>query len=154
MKKIAVLAVLPTIALASCGKSENASQNQAQNNAPANNTQNANIPVKDQTLNPNINTQVTSSDWITTKDFNLSYNLPDGRPLTFKWNLEIENWAVKAVNFPAYDLVNDKSYEVEFAKKMQADLIGKQIKWLQYDGMSGASLTTKAFNDFLNTINK
>jgi hypothetical protein len=105
-------------------------------------------------LNPNINTRVTTTTWLTKKEFNLSCNLPNGKPLTFNWNLEIENWSVKAVNFPEYDLVNGKSYEVQIAKKMQADLIWKTVKWLQYDGMSWASSTTKAFNDFLNTINK
>ena len=154
VKKIAIIAVLPAIALASCGKSENASQNQTQNNTPANNTQNANTSANNQALNQNINNQVTNTAWITTKNFNLTYTLPDGRPLTFKWNLEIDAGVIKLVNFPDYDLVNGKTYEVQFAQKMQKDLVWKQIKWLQYDGMSWASLTTKAFNDFLNTINK
>ncbi len=152
MKKIAALAVLPVIALASCGKTETIKQ-VTSTPTPSNGNQN-NANAQNNSLNPNINTQVTNTAWITTKEFNLSYNLPNGKPLSFKWNLEIENWNVKSVNFPEYDLINWKTYEVQFAKKMQADLIGKQVKWLQYDGMSWASLTTKAFNDFLNTINK
>lgn len=154
MKKIAALAVLPVIALASCGKTETVKQVTSTPTPSNGNGNQNNTNAQNNSLNPNINTQVTTTAWITTKEFNLSYNLPNGKPLSFNWNLEIENWAIKAVNFPTYDLVNDKSYEVQFAKKMQADLIGKTVKWLQYDGMSGASLTTKAFNDFLNTINK
>ncbi|MDD5213339.1 MAG: hypothetical protein PHG82_02855 [Candidatus Gracilibacteria bacterium] len=154
MKKIAALAVLPVIALASCGKTETVKQVTSTPTPSNGNGNQNNTNAQNNSLNPNINTQVTTTAGITTKEFNLSYNLPNGKPLSFNGNLEIENGAIKAVNFPTYDLVNDKSYEVQFAKKMQADLIGKTVKGLQYDGMSGASLTTKAFNDFLNTINK
>jgi hypothetical protein len=105
-------------------------------------------------LNPQINSWVTDSTWIKIEEFKLTYNLPDGRPLKFNWNIEIENGKIKSLHFPELNLNDEKSYDVKFAKKMQSDLIWKEIKWLQYDGMTGASLTTNAFNTYLNTINK
>lgn len=154
MKKIAVLATLPVIALASCGKEDN-QKKEVVNNAPINTQTQNNTTVKESSpVNENINTTTTNETWLVKKEFKLTYDLPDGRPLKFNWNLEIENWIIKSVNFPEYDLTNDVTYEVKFAKEMQINLVGKTLKWLQYDGMTGASLTTDAFNAYLNTINK
>lgn len=157
MKKITTFAVLPLIALASCSKDTNTQYTSEENN-PVTNTENVTPENTEMTqswkLDENITPSTTDAAWVVTKEFKLMYDLPDGKPLKFNWSLEIEAGKVKAVNFPEYDLENAQTYEVKFAKKMQIDLVWKELKWLQYDGMSGASLTTDAFNSYLNTINK
>lgn len=153
MKKIVVLASLPVIALSSCGKEDNQKKEIVNNTAV--NTQTENKAVQETApLNENISSWTTNESWLTIKEFKLTYDLPNGKPLNFNWSLEIENWVIKKVNFPEYDLENAKTYEVKFAKKIQSDLVWKTLKWLQYDGITWASLTTKAFNEYLNTINK
>lgn len=159
MKKITTFAVLPLIALASCSKNTETTPVVIPEVTPVSNTETV-TPVENKdmvqsgTLNEDITSSTTDTAWVVTKEFKLTYDLPDGKPLAFNGNLEIEAGKVKAVNFPEYDLTKDVTYEVKFAKKMQIDLVWKEIKWLQYDGMSGASLTTNAFNTYLNTINK
>ncbi|MDD5769436.1 MAG: hypothetical protein PHE25_00560 [Candidatus Gracilibacteria bacterium] len=164
MKKITTLAILPLMALASCSKNEE--KVETPKNTPIETTQQTTPEVATPTevtnsgtetqeiLNQNISTGITNESGVSIKEFKLTYNLPDGKPLNFNGNLEIEGGKIKSVNFPEYDLINDQSYEVKFAQKLQSDIVGKEIKGLQYDGMSGASLTTNAFNEFLNTINK
>ncbi len=149
MKKFTALAILPVIFLTSCSETEQkVSTDKTVSNSP-------NIETKENnSLDNNISTQITDSSGMVKKEFNLSYNLPDWRPLSFNWNLEIQNWVITAINFPEYNLTYGQWYEVEFAKKLQKDLIWKQIKGLQYDWMTWASLTTKAFSDYLSTINK
>lgn len=160
MKKIQALALLPIIALASCGKGEETKTETTPTPSEVaipEVTPEVTVVTQEstpETLNENIATATTQETWVSTKEFNLTYNLPDGRPLEFSGNLEIENGKIISVNFPKYDLTNPQSYEVKFAVKLQSDIIGKEVKGLQYDGMSGASLTTNAFNEFLNTINK
>ena len=152
MKKIAILATLPVIALSSCGKEE--VKNNEMPKTPVNNqTENKQVQENVQ-LNENINSGTTNTSGIEVKEFKLTYDLPNWKPLQFNWNLEIENWIIKSVNFPEYNLEDAKTYGVKFAKKMQGDLVGKQLKWLKYDWMSWATLTTDAFNAYLNTINK
>lgn len=160
MKKIASIAILPIIALASCGKNEETKVEMTQTPSEVATPEvspEVNVVSEvssGETLNENVATTTTEQTGSTVKEFNLTYNLPDGRPLEFSGNIEIEDGKVKSVNFPKYDLTNPQSYEVKFAIKLQSDIVGKEVKGLQYDGMSGASLTTNAFNEFLNTINK
>jgi hypothetical protein len=59
VKKIAVLAVLPVIALASCGKTETVKQ-VTSTPTPSNGNQN-NANAQNNSLNPNINTRVTTT---------------------------------------------------------------------------------------------
>lgn len=159
MKKITTFAVLPLIALASCSKDTVTTPVVIPEVTPVTNTETV-TPVENTEmtqswkLDENITSSTTDTAWVVTKEFKLAYDLPDGKPLVFNGNLEIEAGKIKAVNFPEYDLENAQTYEVKFAKKMQIDLVWKEVKWLQYDGMSGASLTTGAFNKYLNTINK
>ncbi len=152
MKKITTFAMLPLITLASCSKDTTPVVT-----PEANPVANEAIPEANPVANETLNTQITTTTnetGIVIKQFRLTYDLPDGQPLAFNGDIEIENGKIKSINFPEYDLSNDASYEVKFAKAMQVDLIGKEIKWLQYDGMSGASLTTDAFNKYLTTINQ
>lgn len=151
MKNFSFISILFIFVLSSCWQQN---WNPQVNNSPKTVWGNQITIKENNSLDNNISAQVTDSSGMVKKEFNLSYNLADWRPLEFSWNLQIENWTIKSVEFPNYDLVNWQWYEVEFAKKIQKDLIWKQIKGLQYDWMTWASLTTKAFNEFLNTINK
>ena len=151
MKKITTLAMMPLFALASCWQDatnvESASWTTNQSAVEWTQTSTST------TLNSNISSSVATT-WKVDKTFEETYALPNWSTASVKWFLTINDWKVESIAFDWLDLSNDKNPVVTFAKWISSKIVGQSVKGLQVDTISGASLTTEAFNKFLNTINK
>lgn len=140
MKKIATLAVLPVIALASCEKEE------VQINTPIE-SQNevVNETTSTSTLNENI-TQTSTDE----QAFNFNYEIGGNQvPVSGKFVLEKGIVTEMIVNGAT---INGETPIDKFATNAPSQVIGKSLNWLKIDSVSGASYVTMGFNEFLTTL--
>lgn len=149
MKKIATLAVLPVIALASCWKNEEVVNVTPTPLESENSTQEQSSTQEN--LNQNISsTSVDSETMETEKSFEFSYE-KDGNIIPVSGKFVLENGIVKDMIIDWVDLTVESPL-ASFAKNAPAQIIWKELKWLQIDTVSGASYVTTWFNSFLATF--
>lgn len=150
MKKIWTLAILPIIALASCGKTQTEEETQIQV-VPENMDMNYQdeVSFEDESLNENISTVITD-DTQNEKIFQFSYE-KDGNIVPVSGKFFLDNWIITGIEVDWVDL-NEKGPLVDFAKNVPAQIIGKSLSWLQVDTVSGASYVTVGFNEYLSTV--
>lgn len=149
MKKIATLAVLPVIALASCSKNEEV-VNVTPTPLESENSTQEQLSTQEN-LNQNISsTSVDSETMETEKSFEFSYE-KDGNIIPVSGKFVLENWVVTEMIIDWVDL-NTNTPLASFAKNAPAQIIWKELKWLQIDTVSWASYVTTWFNSFLATF--
>lgn len=155
MKKIWALAVLPIIALASCGKQETAP---VETNTPVETTTPENLDtmvtpeVKNETLDQNISsteTDVATQD--TERLFAFSYE-KDGYIIPVSGKFLLENGKITGIVVDGTDPFNGKTPLDSFARNVWSQIIGKELKGLQVDTVSWASYVTVGFNSFLSSL--
>lgn len=81
----------------------------------------------------------------------ISYRVPEGK-YSMDVAITITNDIVTAVNTTFNSRAEHDSYTRRFVKSYESSVIGKDIETLNLSRVGGASLTTKAFNDALDTI--
>ncbi|MFZ3233523.1 MAG: FMN-binding protein [Patescibacteria group bacterium] len=81
-----------------------------------------------------------------TVEFNQPYSLGT-QTAYLKGRMVLENGIVKSVEVPGA-----QGPQATFAAGIGDEAYGKPVKGLQIDTISGASLTTAAFNEFLKTV--
>lgn len=150
MKKIATIAVLPIIALASCSKEEQTLENSIETTNTQNTTE-LNTISNEETLNQDISSTTTDSETIDNeRAFEFNYEIW-GNIVPVKWKFILEEGKVKDMIFEGIDLTQESPLS-SFAKNAPAQVIWKELKWLQIDTVSGASYVTIWFNQFLSTL--
>lgn len=176
MKKLSALVVLPVIALASCGKSQETTPVE-ENTTPVENTTsqvtpdmgtftepvNENIevlPVVDTTPAQDVAPVVVDSTSTgettpvvaaeTVKAMNFTYDLY-GKEVKVVGNITVDaTGKISAVTFD-----DATSFEIgqaplkNFTEQMKTTLIGKDFAGLQIDTVTGATLVSTAFNQYL-----
>lgn len=157
MKKIQAAAMLPLFALASCGTATQTPVEEV--------TMDGNLEVTDETttdVEVNVETEevpmneevsmveTTVESDVQTIEINAPYALPNGQQVSFTATLKVLNGFVVEVSG-----LEDKMWtQISFAEAFPNAILGKELKGLQIDAISGASLTTMAVNQFLNTVNQ
>lgn len=157
MKKIAIAAILPVIALTSCNKEPVQSEKVDLDSTSTNETENisseTNSWVENVELNSWIVSSETSQNWEEVKYFWQNYVLPNGETATLAWKMTVVEWKITSIEFPDVDL--ESGYpQATFAKAIWEKVIWKELTWLQVDAVSWASLTTMAFNEYLKQFSK
>lgn len=157
MKKIAIAAILPVIALTSCNKepiqSEKVDLDASFPETVENISSETNSWVENVELNSWIVSSETSQNWEEVKYFWQNYVLPNGETATLAWKMTVVEWKITSIEFPDVDL--ESGYpQATFAKAIWEKVIWKELTWLQVDAVSGASLTTMAFNEYLKQFSK
>lgn len=154
MKKIWALAILPIIALASCGKEE---VNPVENTPVENNTsevqdtntlEQSNTETLDQNIS-SVETDVATQD--TERLFAFSYEI-QGNIVPVSGKFLLENGKITGIVVDATDVENGKTPLDAFARNVWAQIIGKELKGLQVDTVSWASYVTVGFNSFLSSL--
>lgn len=79
-------------------------------------------------------------------DFEQPYDIGTNTAM-LKGRIVLENGIVKSVTVP-----DAKGPQAAFAAGIADEAYGKPVKGLQIESISGASLTTVAFNEFLKTV--
>lgn len=79
-------------------------------------------------------------------EFNQPYSIGE-QTAYLKGRLVLENGIVKSV-----EVVDPKGPQATFAAGIADEAYGKPVKGLQIETISGASLTSAAFNEFLKTV--
>ncbi len=155
MKKIWALAILPIIALTSCGKEE---VTPAENTPVENNTsevQDTNTEVQDtntETLDQNISSVETDTNTQDTERlFAFTYE-KDGYVIPVSGKFLLENGKITGIIVDGADVENGKAPIDSFARNVWAQIIGKELTGLQVDTVSGASYVTVGFNNFLSSL--
>lgn len=101
--------------------------------------------------------QVTNKTWAVngnTYTTSIEYEIPEGTE-TNTFTLVIENNLIKSVTVGITETVNKTSllYQQDFADNIAAVIVSKDITTLpEIDRISGASLTTQAFNDAIKKL--
>lgn len=97
-------------------------------------------------------TESTTPQGGVTKTQYLSYKSPAGDD-TMSVSVTTKDGVVTAVSATP-EATNPISLQLQkaFADNVSGKVVGKSVKNLKVDTISGASLTTKAFNDFLATV--
>ncbi|MGE4443554.1 MAG: hypothetical protein AB7E37_01005 [Candidatus Altimarinota bacterium] len=155
MKKIGALAILPIIALASCGKEEVVTPEvttPVENNTPE--VQNVNVEEQSNTenLNQNISSVETDSETQDTERlFAFSYE-EDGNIIPVSGKFLLENGKITGIVVDGVDVENDRTPLASFARNVPSQIVGKELKGLQVDTVSGASYVTVGFNNFLSSL--
>ncbi len=159
MKKVQAIAVLPLFALASCGTASQTPVDETPENVSIDLSGEETIDLQeivDQVeLESDISSVETTVENTTTGQVQIievvaPYVWPNGENSVFTATLEVLDGVVVAVGG-----INDKEGKQEvFAQQFPEAILGKPLAWLQVDGISGASLTTIAVNQFLNTVNQ
>lgn len=150
MKKLAIAAILPLVALTSCNKEQ--AQEVIETNTWNTNIDNTWSEASTwEVLNSEISASTMTSSWVEVKNFSQKYLLPNGEDSVLAWKIQLENWIIKSIEFPWLDL-NSWYPQATFAKAIWEKIIWKEIKWLQVDAVSWASLTTTAFNEYLKNL--
>jgi len=150
MKKLAIAAILPLVALTSCNKEQ--AQEVVESNTWNTNIDNTWSEVSTwEVLNSEISASTMTASWVEIKNFSQKYLLPNGEESVLAWKIQLENWIIKSIEFPWLDL-NSWYPQATFAKAIWEKIIWKEIKWLQVDAVSWASLTTTAFNEYLKNL--
>lgn len=157
MKKIAIAAMLPVIALASCNKETNQEETKTLDSTSTSTNENISVEtsswVENVELNQWIVSSETSQNWEEVKYFSQNYVLPNSETATLSWKMTIVDGKITSIEFPDVDL--ESGYpQATFAKAIWEKVIWKEIAWLQVDAVSGASLTTMAFNEYLKEFSK
>lgn len=154
MKKIWALAILPIIALASCGKEEvipventpvenNTSEVQDTNTVEQSNTE---------TLDQNISSVETDANTQDTERlFAFTYE-KDGYVIPVSGKFVLENGKITGIVVDGADVENGKSPIDSFARNVWSQIIGKELTGLQVDTVSWASYVTVGFNNFLSSL--
>lgn len=161
MKKIQALALLPIIALASCGKNEEVKVETTQSWVTTEDTS-----VKVETTQSGVTAEVatveeegtgeTLNSWIiavpvvTEQPFEFTYKL-GAQVVPVKWTIGIAEGKILSLVVDGVK-PTDKWPLVEFAKNAPLAVIWKEVKGLKIDSISGASLTTAWFNQYLSTL--
>lgn len=150
MKKIATLAILPVIALASCGKEEQTLDTSLET-TNTQNTNEVNTSSTEETLNQDISLTTTDSETSETeRTFEFSYE-KDWNIISVSGKFIIENWVVKEMVVNWADL-NEQTPLDMFGRIAPFHVVWKNLNWLQIDSISGASYVTIWFNQFLSTL--
>lgn len=150
MKKLATIAVLPIIALASCSKEEQTLETSLETNNTQN-TNELNTNSTEETLNQDISSTTTDSETIgSERTFEFNYE-KDGYIIPVSGKFILENWIVKEMIVNGAD-INWETPLDSFAKNAPEQVIGKALNGLQVDTISGASYVTIWFNQFLSTL--
>lgn len=106
------------------------------------------LPIENNTGTTIEKTTPTSQESAIKEDI-LSYTSPAGKE-TIKTNLTVKNGIITDVSTtPLATHPISLKLQTAFSAKVSESVIGKAIKGLKVDTISGASLTTGAFNDFL-----
>lgn len=155
MKKIWALAILPIIALASCGKEE---ISPVETNTPAENItpQEMDTTVTpeetSQTLDQNISSMETdSATQDTERLFAFSYE-KDGNIIPVSGKFLLENGKITGIVVDGTDVENGKTPLDSFARNVVEQIVGKELTGLQVDTVSWASYVTVGFNNFLSSL--
>ncbi len=155
MKKIWALAILPIIALASCGKEEVVTPEvttPVENNTPE--VQNVNVEEQSntETLDQNISSVETDTNTQDTERlFAFTYE-KDGYVIPVSGKFLLENGKITGILVDGADIENGKAPIDSFARNVWAQIIGKELTGLQVDTVSGASYVTVGFNNFLSSL--
>lgn len=150
MKKIATIAVLPIIALASCSKEEQTLETSLETTNTQNTTE-LNTNSTEETLSQDISSTTTNSETIDNeRAFEFNYEIW-GNIVPVSWKFILENWIVKEMIVNGAD-INWETPLDSFAKNAPEQVIGKALNGLQVDTISGASYVTIWFNQFLSTL--
>lgn len=80
-------------------------------------------------------------------DFEQPYDISTDKKAVLKGRLVLENGIVKSVSVPGA-----QGPQATFAAGIADEAYGKPVKGLQIETISGASLTSAAFNEFLKTV--
>lgn len=170
MKKLGYIALL-AIVLASCSKTEQTPVETPTTDTTSSDTTSSVENTSNEELNENIalnetsngestSTEVTSTEstWETATvattqsssekvNFDAGYTIPNGMNVSMTWYLEVKDWVIVWVGW----MENAQGPQKNFAEWVWAKVIWKEIKGLQIDTISWASLTTAAFNKYLET---
>lgn len=156
MKKIWALAILPIIALASCGKEE---VTPVVENTPVENItpevqpeSTGSLESNTETLNQNISSVETdSATQDTERLFAFSYE-KDGYIIPVSGKFLLENGKISGIVVDGVDLEKDRTPISSFARNVPAQIVGKELKGLQVDTVSWASYVTVGFNNYLSSL--
>ncbi len=140
IKKTAAVSAsaLAVIALASCTKEEAPSSVQPAGVTPS-------APAAAQDHAPAAVPSASGSA-VRTIEFEQPYAIGD-KTATLKGRMVLENGIVKSVEVPGA-----QGPQATFAAGIADEAYGKPVKGLQIETISGASLTSAAFNEFLKTV--
>jgi len=87
------------------------------------------------------------------RSFSFTYIAPDGKTVVpVKGQMEITDGKIHSFTVDGANIDTPKTPIDSFAKNAPAVLIGKEIKGLNINAVSGASYVTKGFNEYLKTI--
>lgn len=159
MKKIQALALLPIIALASCGKNEEVTVETQKETTPVATTEvtstptevtSQETPVEDEGTGETLNSGITAIPVATEQPYEFTYKLGD-QIIPVKWVFSIADWKVASMSIDGFK-PGDKWPFAEFAKNVPFAVIGKELKGLKIDSISWASLTSAGFNEYLATL--
>ncbi len=152
MKKIATLAVLPVIALASCSKWNEAPVETSKNvDTTTSEVNTLNETWATENLNNNISTTTTESWVINTKDFTFDYDLY-WTQVKVAWKFSLNKWVISSISFDWTEFEKWQQPLKMFTDKMSQDLVWKELKGLSIDTLSWASLVSWAFNKYLSSL--
>ena len=152
MKKLSVLTLLPVIALTSCSKvdtEENKNLNSDSSMQELTWTKEVVIESKDE-LNNQITSTITTDENTEIIEVNAPYELPNWDKVRLEFYMEVKNWVVVWM----WGISWKKWAQEKFVNWIIDQIVWKELKWLQVDTVSWASLVSYAFNEFLNTVNK
>lgn len=161
MKKLQAAAVLPLFALASCGQNTQTEVTETpvvETPAVTETVTPTETPVVETatqdttTLSGEVSATTTTvvESEVTKVEVNAPYKLPNGMDVAFTATLEVKDGFVINVT----GLEGKQGSQIAFAPEFQKQVTGKALKGLQIDAVSGASLTTMAVNQYLNTVNQ
>lgn len=151
MKKITTLAVLPILALASCGTKNDTITEVKTSQTPETNTS---AVTKTEPQVQDLNPKVGFSEESGAKPINFDYTLPNNQKVQVTWTIIIQSWAVAWISLDWVDASKSDTPIQKFASTTFPKIVWEPIKGLKVDSVSGASLVSEAFNNYLTTINK
>lgn len=90
----------------------------------------------------------SSSEWVEIIEINRAYDLPNWQQNILKGELSIKDWIIKEIeiekNWPKQTILSDKIWEL---------VIWKSLSDAEIDTVSWATLTSYAFNEFIQELN-
>lgn len=140
-KKVFVASVAAAaVALSACSKESPENPSELPSGPSA-------VPAVPENPMPQEGEPQASSSQYEVLEFDQPYSIGDAQA-AFKGKILLENGIVKSIEVP-----DAKGPQAAFLEGVAEVAYGKPVKGLQIDTISGASLTTAAFNEFLKTVN-
>lgn len=154
MKNTSLLAVAGLVFLASCGSNNNTQTPQTAGFEF--NPNNKNVIIQPTNSGSTTENTSTSADTNTSDDdtYSIKYEAPSG-PVFMDVSTKVEDGVVKSASVKAGENTDQMSagFIENFSKEISTKVIGQKISDLQnVDAIGGASLTTKAFVNYVSAL--